>query len=83
MKTQQTDFGTVETVEFPDGDDASFVVLLQTTAASVLLAWRGKTLAAVGHHVVIPALHHYDEAWVSGAGKPVERSVGSGLRVGC
>jgi hypothetical protein len=83
MKTQQTDFGTVETLEFTDGDNARFVVLSQATAASGSLAWRGKTLAAAGHHVVILALHHYDEAWVSGAGKPVERSVGSGLRVGC
>lgn len=84
MKTHQTDFGTVETVEFPDGDDASFVVLLQTTAAGlVLLAWRGKTLAAAGHHVVISALHRYDETWVNGADKPGERSVWSGFRVGC
>ena len=83
MKTHQTDFGTVETLEFPGGDDDSFVVLLLATAVSGSLAWLGKTLAAAGNRVVIPVLHRYDETWINGAGKPVERSVRSGLRVGC
>jgi hypothetical protein len=83
MKTHQTDFGTVETLGSPDGDDASFVVLLQATVAGPRsLAWRCKTLAAAGHHVVILTLHRYDETRVNSADKPVELSVRSGLRVG-
>lgn len=76
MKTHQTGFGTVETVESPNGDNASFVVLFQATpAGSGSLAWIGKTLTAAGHHVMIPALHSYDETWVNGTDMPVERSV--------
>jgi pimeloyl-ACP methyl ester carboxylesterase len=75
MTIHRTDFGVVETADFPGGDGASLVVLLHATATGPgSLARLGKMLAAAGHHVVIPALHRYGETWVNGEENPVERS---------
>jgi pimeloyl-ACP methyl ester carboxylesterase len=76
MTIHQTDFGTVETVDFPGGDGSSLVVLLHATATGPgSLTRLGGLLAEAGHHVVIPALHRYGETWIEGDENPVERSV--------
>jgi pimeloyl-ACP methyl ester carboxylesterase len=75
MTIHQTDFGAVETLEFGAAGTGSLVVLLHATATGPgSLARLGKTLAASGHHVVIPALHRYGGTWVEVDGTAIERS---------
>ncbi len=76
MTIHQTEFGTVETLEFGAADAGSMMLLLHATATGPgSLVRLGKTLGDAGHLVVIPALHRYGGSRVMETGGPLERNV--------
>jgi pimeloyl-ACP methyl ester carboxylesterase len=76
MTVRQTDFGTVEILEFGPAAADSLVVMLHATATGAgSLIRLAKALAEAGYRTVIPALHRYGATRVEAALPPLDRNL--------